>query len=63
MRRMAIEPLRNRRDCRRALREIESVVHAKRNTIEGDRLDLLVTLVEAWEARHLPLEACATPPP
>jgi HTH-type transcriptional regulator / antitoxin HigA len=28
---------------------------AKRNTPEGDRLDPLVTLVEAWEAKHFPL--------
>ena len=29
---------------------------AKRNTPEGDRLDVLVTLVEAYEARHFPLD-------
>ena len=29
---------------------------AQRNTPEGDRLDVLVTLVEAWEARHYPLD-------
>ena len=28
---------------------------AKRGTPEGDRLDLLVTLVEAWERQHYPL--------
>jgi HTH-type transcriptional regulator/antitoxin HigA len=30
-------------------------MHAKRNTLEGDRLDVLVALVEAWEAKHYPL--------
>ena len=29
---------------------------AKRNTPEGDRLDLLATLVKAWEAKHYPLD-------
>jgi HTH-type transcriptional regulator/antitoxin HigA len=29
---------------------------AKRNTPEGDRLDVLVTLVEAWERKHYPLD-------
>ena len=29
---------------------------AKRGTPEGDRLDVLVTLVEAWEAKHYPLD-------
>ena len=31
-------------------------MNAKRNTPEGDRLDLVVTLVEAWEAKHDPLD-------
>jgi HTH-type transcriptional regulator / antitoxin HigA len=38
------------RDYRRALKEIEGLMHAKRNTPAGDRLDVLVVLVEAWEA-------------
>jgi HTH-type transcriptional regulator / antitoxin HigA len=29
---------------------------AKRNTPEGDRLDVLVTLVEAWERKHDPMD-------
>ena len=29
---------------------------AKRGTPDGDRLDVLVTLVEAWEAKHYPLD-------
>ena len=31
-------------------------MRAKRNTPEGDRLDVLVTLVEAWERKHYPLD-------
>ena len=31
------------------------MMKAKRNTPEGDRLDVLVTLVKAWEAKHHPL--------
>ena len=38
------------------LKEIEGLMTAKRNTPEGDRLDVLVTLVEAWEAKHYPLD-------
>ncbi|HLH93812.1 MAG TPA: transcriptional regulator [Xanthobacteraceae bacterium] len=53
---MDIEPIRNNRDYRRALNEIEGLMAAKRNTPEGDRLDVLVTLVEAWEAKHYPLD-------
>ena len=53
---MDIAPIKTKRDYRRALKEIESLMTAKRNTPEGDRLDVLVTLVEAWEARHYPLD-------
>jgi HTH-type transcriptional regulator / antitoxin HigA len=56
MRHMRIETFRTHRDYRRALRQIERLMHAKRNTPAGDRLDLLVTLVEAWEAKRYPLE-------
>jgi HTH-type transcriptional regulator/antitoxin HigA len=52
---MNIAPIRNYRGYRRALAEIEGLMTARRNTPEGDRLDVLVTLVEAWEAKHYPL--------
>ncbi len=53
---MDIAPLRTKRDHRRALKEIETLMGAKRNTPAGDRLDVLVTLVEAFEARHYPMD-------
>jgi HTH-type transcriptional regulator/antitoxin HigA len=53
---MEIEPIKNDRGYRRALKEIEGLMSAKRNTPEGDRLDILVTLVEAWEQKHYPLD-------
>jgi HTH-type transcriptional regulator/antitoxin HigA len=53
---MDIAPLKNRHDYRRALKEIETLMQARRNTPEGDRLDVLVTLVEAWERKHYPLD-------
>jgi len=52
---MNITPIKSRRDYKRALEEIEGLMTAKRNTPEGERLDVLVTLVEAWEAKHYPL--------
>jgi HTH-type transcriptional regulator/antitoxin HigA len=52
---MDIAPIRTRRDYRNALKRIESLMRAKRGTPEGDRLDVLVTLVEAWERQHYPL--------
>jgi HTH-type transcriptional regulator/antitoxin HigA len=53
---MDVIPIKSQRDYRRALREIEGLMRARRNTPEGDRLDVLVTLVEAWEAKHYPLD-------
>ena len=53
---MDITPIKNKRDYRQALKEIEGLMTAKRGTPEGDRLDVLVTLVEAWEAKHYPLD-------
>ena len=53
---MDIAPLKNRHDYRQALKEIETLMQARRNTPEGGRLDVLVTLVEAWERKHYPLD-------
>ena len=53
---MDIQPIRTKRDYPRALKEIEQLMDAKRGTPEGDRLDVLVTLVEAWEAKHYPID-------
>lgn len=53
---MDITPIKTQRDYRRALKEIEGLMSARRGTPEGDRLDVLVTLVEAWEAKHYPLD-------
>ena len=53
---MEIAPIKTRRDYQRALKRIERLMTAKRNTPEGDCLDVLVTLVEAWERRHYPLD-------
>jgi antitoxin component HigA of HigAB toxin-antitoxin module len=49
---MNISPIKSQRDYRKVLKEIEGLMSAKRNTPDGDRLDVLVTLVEAWERKH-----------
>ncbi len=53
---MQIAPILNDRDYRRALKDIEGSMTARRNTPEGDRLDALATLVEAWERKHYPID-------
>src|SRR3989442_84893 len=54
---MEIKPIKNNRDYQEALKEIDRLVDARRNTAEGDRLDVLVTLVEAWEEKRWPIDA------
>jgi HTH-type transcriptional regulator/antitoxin HigA len=53
---MDITPIKTKRDYRRVLKEIEGLMGAKRNSPDGDRLDVLVTLVEAFERKHYPLD-------
>lgn len=53
---MNIKPIRTKADYRGALKEIEGLMSAKANTPEGDRLDVLTTLVEAYERLHFPMD-------
>lgn len=52
-----VRPIRTEEDYEAALAEIESLMAARPGTPEGDRLDVLATLVEAWEAEHHAIEA------
>ena len=54
---MDIMPIRCEADYDAALETIDSLMGAALGTPEADRLDILVTLVEAYEARRWPLEA------
>jgi HTH-type transcriptional regulator/antitoxin HigA len=51
-----IKPIRTKTDYRDALKQIESLMTAKANSPEGDRLDVLTTLVEAYERAHFPMD-------
>jgi HTH-type transcriptional regulator / antitoxin HigA len=53
---MVIKPIKNERDYRRALKEIDKLMDARPNTPQGDRLDVLVTLAAAWEEQHHAIE-------
>jgi len=54
---MEIKPIRTKADYEGALREIERAWGAKEGTPEGDRLDVLTTLVDAYEQKHFPMDA------
>jgi len=54
---MNIRPIRTKRDYEWALAEIDRLMDAKADTPEGDRLDVLATLLDAYEQRRFPIEA------
>jgi HTH-type transcriptional regulator/antitoxin HigA len=53
---MDIKPIKTRVDYKAALKTVESLMSARANTPEGDRLDVLVTLIEAYERKLFPMD-------
>lgn len=53
---MNIKPIKTRADYKSALKAVESLMSARTNSPEGDRLDVLVTLIEAYERKHFPMD-------
>ena len=51
-----VRPIRTKRDYEAALREVERLWGAKTGTRDGDRLDVLATLIDAYEADHYPMD-------
>jgi HTH-type transcriptional regulator / antitoxin HigA len=51
-----VRPIRTKRDYEAALREVERLWGAKAGTSDGDRLDVLATLIDAYEAQHYPMD-------
>src|SRR5690348_16372323 len=51
-----IRPIRSERDYEHALAEVEELWGAKAGTPKGDRLDILATLIEAYETEHYPMD-------
>ena len=54
---MDIKPIHTTADYEDSLSRIESLMNAEPGTPEGDELDILVTLVEAYEEKHYPIAA------
>lgn len=52
---MEIRPIRNKSDYRAALKEVEGLMNAAAGTPQGERLDVLATLIEAYEKQHFPM--------
>lgn len=51
-----VKPIRSESDYEAALEEIERLWGAKAGTRAGDRLDVLATLIDAYESEHYPID-------
>jgi HTH-type transcriptional regulator/antitoxin HigA len=54
---IAIKPIKNKKDYEQALQCIDELWDAKPNTPNGDKLEILVTLVEQYEEKNFKIEA------
>jgi HTH-type transcriptional regulator/antitoxin HigA len=53
---MDIKPIKTDADYHAALKEIERLMMAEADTSDGEKLDVMVTLLEAYEAKHFKLD-------
>src|SRR5579859_6234846 len=53
---MDIKPIRAEADYERALRRVEELWNSPEGSPESDELDILATLIEAYEREHYPIE-------
>lgn len=51
-----LKPIRSEADYEQALAEVERLWGARSGTLEGDRLDVLATLIGAYEAQRHPID-------
>ncbi len=51
-----VRPICTSKDHERAMKEVENLWGAKSGTPRGDQLDVLATLIDAWEAAHYPMD-------
>jgi len=51
-----VKPIRTNADYEAALLELKKLWGAKSGTIQGDRLDVLATLIDAYESQHFPMD-------
>jgi HTH-type transcriptional regulator/antitoxin HigA len=51
-----LKPIRTKADYKNALAQVERLWGAKTGTPEGDRLDILATLIDVYEGKHFPMD-------
>ena len=52
---MEIRPIKTEQDYNSAIKRIEELWGSKKDTLKGDEMDLIVTLVESYEMKHYPI--------
>ena len=52
---MNIQPIRNDDDLRATFKRLEKVYQAQEGTQQADEMEILVTLIEAYEHKHFPV--------
>jgi HTH-type transcriptional regulator/antitoxin HigA len=53
---MEIKPIRNEKDLKLALARVDKIIDSKRGTAEGDELEILSVIIEAYENRRHPID-------
>ena len=54
---MNVQPVKNEESYELALARVDALMNAEPDTPEGDELDILVTLIEAYEEKNYPINA------
>jgi HTH-type transcriptional regulator/antitoxin HigA len=52
---MSIKPIRTKKDYKEAMLRVDTLWDAKENSIEEDELDVITTLIEAYEEKNFPI--------
>ena len=52
---MTIKPIRNEKDLRAAFKRLEVIFQAEAGTPEAEEMEVLATLIEAFEDKHYPI--------
>jgi HTH-type transcriptional regulator/antitoxin HigA len=53
---MNISPIRTKKDYQKALERLEVIFDAKKNTAQGDELEILSILIDNYEKEHYPID-------
>ncbi|EAT57999.1 hypothetical protein [Chlorobium ferrooxidans] len=53
---MQIKPIKTEADYELALKRLEEIFDAKPETMEGDELEILGSLIESYEEEHFPID-------